>query len=116
MVFLPKLSKCFCEKSPSGVSDIDTVDKEKLSKRAKYLQKIREQLGGRFRMEYLGQLRQQSIKNYKDKSLDVEEIVLLEDSNKKLTYWNLDLVFRGGPGKPGNCPWRQIPGGAKAVM
>ncbi|GBM73944.1 hypothetical protein AVEN_29607-1 [Araneus ventricosus] len=67
----------------SGVADIDIADKEKLSKRAKYLQKIREQLRKRFRIENLGELRQQSIKNYENKPIKVGEIVLLEDSNKK---------------------------------
>ncbi|GBO33784.1 hypothetical protein AVEN_31649-1 [Araneus ventricosus] len=86
----------------SGVVDIDTVDKEKLSKRAKYLQKIREQLRARFRIEYLGQLRQQSIKNYENKPIEVGEIVLLEDSNKKRTHWNLARVLKLIPGRDGN--------------
>ncbi|GBO34475.1 hypothetical protein AVEN_17313-1 [Araneus ventricosus] len=46
---------------------------------------------------------------------------------KKLTYgvltifgstYSCEQAFSSeaarGPGKPGNCPWRQIPGGAKA--
>ncbi|GBN07377.1 hypothetical protein AVEN_182108-1 [Araneus ventricosus] len=85
---------CLREIPESGVADIDTVDKEKLSKRAKYLQKIREQLRARFRIEYLGQLRQQSIMNYENKPIEVGEIVLLEDSNKKRSHWNLARVLR----------------------
>ncbi|GBM46622.1 hypothetical protein AVEN_127541-1 [Araneus ventricosus] len=80
----PLTPEMFLREIPeSGVADIGTVDKEKLSKRAKYLQKIREQLRARFRIEYLGQLRQQSIKNYENKPIEVGEIVLLEDGNKK---------------------------------
>ncbi|GBM95034.1 hypothetical protein AVEN_212351-1 [Araneus ventricosus] len=52
----PLTPEMFLREIPeSGVADIDPVDKEKLSKRAKYLQKIREQLRARFRIEYLGQ-------------------------------------------------------------
>ncbi|GBL97618.1 hypothetical protein AVEN_49131-1 [Araneus ventricosus] len=86
----------------SGVTDIDTVDNEKLSKRAKYLQKIREQLRARFRIEYLGQLHQQSINNYENKPIKVGEIVLLEDSNKKRTHWNLNRVLKLILGRDGN--------------
>ncbi|GBM98590.1 hypothetical protein AVEN_215100-1 [Araneus ventricosus] len=79
----PLTPEMFLREIPqSGVADIDTVNKEKLGKRAKYLQKIREQLRARFRIEYLGQLRQQSIKNYENKPIKVGGIALLEDSNK----------------------------------
>ncbi|GBO33347.1 hypothetical protein AVEN_181333-1, partial [Araneus ventricosus] len=99
----PLTPEMFLREIPeSGVADIDTVDKEKLSKRAKYLQKIREQLRARFRIEYLGQLRQQSIKNYENKPIEVGEIVLLEDSNKKRTHWNLARVLKLIPGRDGN--------------
>ncbi|GBL91912.1 hypothetical protein AVEN_172815-1 [Araneus ventricosus] len=87
----------------SKVANIDIVDKEKLSKREKYLQKIREQLGARFRIEYLGQLRQQSIKNYENKPVKVGEIVLLDGSNKKRTHWNLARVLKLIPGRDGNA-------------
>lgn len=99
----PLTPEMFLREIPeSGVADIDTVDKEKLSKRAKYLQKIREQLRARFRIEYLGQLRQQSIKNYENKPIKVGEIVLLEDSNKKRSHWNLARVLKLIPGRDGN--------------
>ncbi|GFW34733.1 integrase catalytic domain-containing protein [Trichonephila clavipes] len=91
----PLTPEMFLQEIPeSGVPDIDTVDREKLSKRAKYLQKMRQQLRSKFRIEYLGQLRQQSIKNYKDKSLSVGEIVLLEDNSKKRAYWSLTRVLK----------------------
>ncbi|GFY25982.1 integrase catalytic domain-containing protein [Trichonephila clavipes] len=90
----PLTPEMFLREIPeSGVPDIDTVDREKLSKRAKYLQKIG-QRRSKFRIEYLGQLRQQSIKNYKDKPLSVGEIVLLEDNSKKHAYWNLARVLK----------------------
>ncbi|GFW41336.1 cubilin [Trichonephila clavipes] len=48
----------------------------------------------KFRIEYLGQLRQQSIKNYEDKPLSVGEIVQLEDNSKKRAYWSLARVLK----------------------
>ncbi|GFT51686.1 integrase catalytic domain-containing protein [Trichonephila clavipes] len=45
-MFLPEMPE-------SGVPDIDIVDREKLSKRIKYLQKMRQQLRSKFRIEYL---------------------------------------------------------------
>ncbi|GFQ78023.1 integrase catalytic domain-containing protein [Trichonephila clavata] len=85
----------------SGVPDVDLVDREKLSKRAKYIQSIRDQLGKRFRSDNLGQLRHQSVKNYQIKPLKVAEIVLLEDVNKKLTFWDLARVEKLIPGRDG---------------
>ncbi|GFX01132.1 integrase catalytic domain-containing protein [Trichonephila clavipes] len=60
------------------------------------------QLRSKFRIEYLGQLRQQSIKNYKDKPLSVGEIVLLEDNSKKRAYWSLARVLKLIPGRDGH--------------
>ncbi|GFQ90515.1 integrase catalytic domain-containing protein [Trichonephila clavata] len=83
----------------SGVPDVDLVDREKLSKRAKYIQSIRDQLRKRFRSEYLGQLRHQSVKNRQIKPLKVGEMVLLEDVNKKRTFWDLARVEKLIPGR-----------------
>ncbi|XP_035220187.1 uncharacterized protein LOC118193242, partial [Stegodyphus dumicola] len=94
--------KILHETPQSGVPDIDNVDKEKLSRRAKYHQRMRELLRVRFRSKYLGQLRQQSTRNYKNKPLSVGEIVLLEDQNKSRAYWNLARVIRVIPGRNGS--------------
>lgn len=92
----------FLHETPqSGVPDIDNVDKDKLSKRCKYLHRMRETLRLRFRSQYLGQLRQQSIKNYKSHPIKVDEIVLLEDPNKKRSFWNLAKVLKVIPGRDG---------------
>ncbi|GFQ86514.1 integrase catalytic domain-containing protein [Trichonephila clavata] len=85
----------------SGVPDIDLDDKEKLSKRAKYIQSIRDQLRKRFRSEYLEQLRHQSVRNRQIKPLTVGEMVLLEDVNKKRTFWDLARVEKLIPGRDG---------------
>lgn len=99
---LPLTPENFLHETPqSGVPDIDNVDKLKLSKRIKYLQRMKDLLRARFRSEYLGQLRQETIRNYKSKPLQVGEIVLLEDDNKKRTYWNLARVTKVIPGRDG---------------
>ncbi|GFY54996.1 integrase catalytic domain-containing protein [Trichonephila inaurata madagascariensis] len=75
--------------------------REKLSKRGKYIQSIRNQLRKRFRSEYLGRLRHQFVKNRRIKPLKVGEIVLLEDVNKKRTFWDLARVEKLIPGRNG---------------
>ncbi|GFU92684.1 integrase catalytic domain-containing protein [Trichonephila clavipes] len=98
----PLTPEMFLREIPEfGVPNIDNADREKLSKRAKYLQKMR-QLRSKFRIEYLGQLRQQFIKNYRDKPLSVGEIVLLEDNSKKRAYWSLARAFKLIPGRDGH--------------
>ncbi|GBM17032.1 hypothetical protein AVEN_133302-1 [Araneus ventricosus] len=87
----PLTPEMFLREIPeSGVADIGTVDKQKLSKRAKYLQKIREQLRARFRIEYHRQLRQQSIKNYENKPIE------------KRSHWNLARVLKLMTGRDAN--------------
>ncbi|XP_035206802.1 uncharacterized protein LOC118181717 [Stegodyphus dumicola] len=100
---LPLTPKKFLLETPqSCVPDIDNVDKEKLSRRAKFLQRMRELLRVRFLSECLGQLRQQPTRNYKNKPLSLGEIVFLEDQNKNRAYWNLARVIRVIPGRDGN--------------
>ncbi|GFU40207.1 integrase catalytic domain-containing protein, partial [Trichonephila clavipes] len=72
--FSPLTPERFLREIPkSGVPDIDLVDEEKLSKRAKYIQSMRDQLRKRFRSEYLVQLCHQSVKNRQIKPLNVGE-------------------------------------------
>ncbi|GFU26197.1 integrase catalytic domain-containing protein [Nephila pilipes] len=58
-------------------------------------------LRSQFRSQYLGQLRQQSIKIYNIQPIKVDEIVLLEDNNKRRSYWNLARVLKVIPGRDG---------------
>lgn len=87
------------ELSSSGVPDLDLVDSSKLSRRAKYRQRIRSALRNRFRNEYLGQLRQQALKKNMFKQLKIGEVVLLEEMNKKRIHWPLAKVVEIFPGK-----------------
>ncbi|GFS47781.1 integrase catalytic domain-containing protein [Nephila pilipes] len=51
--------------------------------------------------QFDGQLRQQSIKIYNTQPIKVDEIVLLEDNNKRGSYWNLARVLKVIPGRDG---------------
>lgn len=53
---------------------------------------MRDQLRRQFRSEYLEKLRQHSVTNFQVKSLQIEEIVLLDNANKKRDFWNLASV------------------------
>ncbi|GFV37435.1 integrase catalytic domain-containing protein [Trichonephila clavipes] len=55
-----------------------------------------------FRSEYLGQLRHQAVKNHQIKQLKVGNIVLLEDVNKKRTFWDLACVKKQIPCRDGH--------------
>ncbi|GFS37118.1 integrase catalytic domain-containing protein, partial [Nephila pilipes] len=92
----------FLHETPiSGVPDVDNIDKSKLNKRCKYIHRLRKTLRSQFRSQYLGQLRQQSIKIYNTQPIKVDEIVLLEDNNKRRSYWNLARVLKAIPGRYG---------------
>ncbi|XP_015907984.1 uncharacterized protein [Parasteatoda tepidariorum] len=77
-----------------GVPDIDNIDK-----RAKYWQRIRDDLRRRFRIEYLGQLRYQASKDKKIDQLTVGDVVLFEDINKRRIHWPLAKILELLPGK-----------------
>ncbi|GFT08319.1 integrase catalytic domain-containing protein [Nephila pilipes] len=51
--------------------------------------------------QFDGKLRQQSIKIYNTQPIKVDEIVLLEDNNKRRSYWNLARVLKVIPGRDG---------------
>lgn len=85
----------------SDVTDIDIVDNKELNKRAQYKQKLRDILRQRFRVEYLGQLRQESVRQRKTKPLNEGDIVLLESEVKKRHCWSLARVLQLMPGKDG---------------
>ncbi|GFT35718.1 uncharacterized protein NPIL_59361 [Nephila pilipes] len=89
------------ERPISDVPDVYNIDKSELNKRCKYIHRFRQTLRSQFRSQYLGQLRQQSIKIYNTQPINVDEIVLLEDNNKRRSYWNLARVLKVIPGQDG---------------
>ncbi|GFY63176.1 integrase catalytic domain-containing protein [Trichonephila inaurata madagascariensis] len=56
----------------------------------------------RFRIEYLGQLREQTQRHRKSRPLTVGEVVVVENSLKNLTLWSLARVIQLIPGKDGH--------------
>ncbi|GFT11444.1 integrase catalytic domain-containing protein [Trichonephila clavipes] len=85
----------------SDVTDIDCLDHQEINKRIRHVQTIREQLRKRFRIEYLGQLREQTQHHRKLRSLTVGEVVVVENSLKNRTLWSLARVIQLIPEKDG---------------
>ncbi|GFY64435.1 integrase catalytic domain-containing protein [Trichonephila inaurata madagascariensis] len=86
----------------SDVTDIDCLDHQEINKRIRNVQTIREQLRKRFRIEYLGQLREQTQRHRKSRPLTVGEVVVVENSLKNRTLWSLARVIQLIPGKDGH--------------
>ncbi|GFV85031.1 integrase catalytic domain-containing protein [Trichonephila clavipes] len=86
----------------SDVTDIDCLDHQEINKRIRHVQTIREQLRKRFRIEYLGQLREQTQHHRKLRPLTVGEVVVVENSLKNRTLWSLARVIQLIPGKDGH--------------
>ncbi|XP_055928608.1 uncharacterized protein LOC129959745 [Argiope bruennichi] len=72
-----------------GVPDLDNLESTSLQKIHMYRLKLREDLRKRFRLEYLGHLRQNTNKIRKADGNKVGEIVLIENKNLKRLYWHL---------------------------
>ncbi|GFY45245.1 integrase catalytic domain-containing protein [Trichonephila inaurata madagascariensis] len=86
----------------SDVTDIDCLDHQEINKRIRHVQTIREQLRKRFRIEYLGQLREQTQRQRKSRPLTVGEVVVVENSLNNRTMWSLARVIQLIPGKDGH--------------
>ncbi|GFT64242.1 DUF5641 domain-containing protein [Nephila pilipes] len=96
----PLTPMMFLQELPSsGIPDIDSVDSKLLSRRAKYRQRIRDNLRNRFRSEYLGQLRQHALKRDVLQKLCVGDVVLVEDINKRRLHWPLAKIIEIFPGR-----------------
>ncbi|GFQ89922.1 integrase catalytic domain-containing protein [Trichonephila clavata] len=86
----------------SDVTDIDCLDHQEINKRIRHVQAIREQLKKRFRIEYLGQLREQTQRHRKSRPLTVGDVVVLESNLKNRTLWSLARITELIPGKDGH--------------
>ncbi|GFX80041.1 DUF5641 domain-containing protein [Trichonephila clavipes] len=70
-----------------GVQELDQIDENKLNKRLLYQNRIQNDLRKRFRVEYVGQLREtRNIKG--ENTLSEEDIVLMGDDHTKRLNWN----------------------------
>ncbi|XP_035228353.1 uncharacterized protein LOC118200503 [Stegodyphus dumicola] len=83
-----------------GTADLDHLDRNKLVKRERYCQELREQFRRRFRKEYLGQLVQKA--GTSDKIFKVGEVVLVGSENQKRLNWPLAVIEELYPGRDGH--------------
>ncbi|GFT28235.1 integrase catalytic domain-containing protein [Nephila pilipes] len=93
-MFLQELKEC-------GVPDLDHLESISLQKRFLYRAKLREDLRKRFRLEYLGHLRQNTKTIRRSHGVTVGEVVLVENKNLKRLCWPLGKVTETFPGKDG---------------
>lgn len=85
-----------------GLPDCDVIDREKLKKRFKYRQFLKEELRKRFRSEYLGQLKYASAKKLAEgRQIKLGDIVLIGNDCSKRLEWPLGRVIELLPGKDG---------------
>ncbi|KAF8765246.1 hypothetical protein HNY73_023228 [Argiope bruennichi] len=75
---------------------------EYFRKRRLYRCKLQEDLRNRFRLEYLGQLRQKTKKMIKTHDFKVGEVVIVEVTNQKRLNWSLGKITEIVPGKDGS--------------
>ncbi|GFX79547.1 integrase catalytic domain-containing protein [Trichonephila clavipes] len=81
-----------------GVPELDQIDENKLNKRLVYRNRIQNDLRKRFRVEYLGQLREtRNIK--RESTLSEGDIALVGDDHTKRLNWNLGKILKLYPGK-----------------
>ncbi|XP_035220808.1 uncharacterized protein LOC118193777 [Stegodyphus dumicola] len=81
-------------------ADLDHLDRNKLVKRERYCQELREQFRRRFWKEYLGQLVQKA--GTSDKIFKVGEVVLVGSENQKRINWPLAVIEELYPGRDGH--------------
>ncbi|GFQ84442.1 DUF5641 domain-containing protein [Trichonephila clavata] len=86
----------------SGTPDLNDLDSISLNKRYKYRQRIRYDLEKRFRIEYLGYLRQSSKHKKENSQVQVGDIVFVSSDNLKKIDWPLARVIQLFPSKDGD--------------
>ncbi|GFW44307.1 DUF5641 domain-containing protein [Trichonephila clavipes] len=83
-----------------GVPELDQIDENKLNKILVYRNRIQNDLRKRFRVEYLGQLREtRNIKGENTLSEGDIVCVLVGDDHTKRLNWNLGKILELYPGK-----------------
>lgn len=80
------------------VPDCDLVDSSFLKGRLIYIQTLRDNLQKRFRIEYLGQLKN-TFKRKDERRIALGDIVLIGDDMRRRNNWPLDWVVELLPGK-----------------
>ncbi|XP_018394549.1 PREDICTED: uncharacterized protein LOC108773287 [Cyphomyrmex costatus] len=93
-----EVAKVATEIKEIDVPNCDQIEEQKLDKKFAYRQKIKDDLRSRFRVEYLGELLHHNNNKRKEFwKIQVGDIVLVEDENKKRIEWPLarvkDVIF-----------------------
>ena len=87
----------FSDMSPTEEWDI--IDHNTLNRRTRYIASIREQLKIRFKQEYLSLLLQ--LKGKPGYKIQIGDVVLIEDENRKRVLWPLGQIIQVYPGNDG---------------
>ncbi|XP_050306311.1 uncharacterized protein LOC126743323 [Anthonomus grandis grandis] len=88
------------EQTDWGLPDCDSVDRASLCRKARHIQRLRDDLRARFRTEYMGQLKLLS-KNAKCSPVRIGDVVLIGNDNSKRTDWPMGKVSELLSGKDG---------------
>ncbi|CAL8117960.1 unnamed protein product [Orchesella dallaii] len=83
----------------SEVPEADVTDRKSLTKRLKYIQRLREDFRSRFRKEYLGQMT--TARKKATRALREGEMVLIGQENKKRIDWPIGKIIQVIPGRDG---------------
>ncbi|GFQ76390.1 nose resistant to fluoxetine protein 6 [Trichonephila clavata] len=86
----------------SVITDIDCLEHQEINKRIRHVQAIREQLKKRFKIEYLGKLREETQHHRKSRPLTVGYVVVRENNLRNRTLWSLARIMELIPGKDGH--------------
>lgn len=85
----------------TGLPDLDNLENVNLKGRLRYLLKLKKDLRSRFRVEYLGQLKNSKGVAKNDKKIAVGDVVLVGHDNQKRINWPLAKIIEVYPGKDG---------------
>ena len=83
--------------------EIERIDNKDLRRRAKYLQKCRENLWQRWKSEYIRALRERHNLKFKDTDLKIQtgEVVMIKGDEKNRGEWSIGIVEKLIEGKDG---------------
>ncbi|GFQ77216.1 DUF1758 domain-containing protein [Trichonephila clavata] len=95
-------TKSYISKFVAEIMGLKSIDSISLNKRYKYRQRIRYDLEKRFRIEYLGYLRQSSKHKKENSQVQVGDIVFVSSDNLKKIDWPLARVIQLFPSKDGD--------------
>lgn len=85
----------------TGLPDLDNLENVNLKGRLRYLLKLKKDLRSRFRVEYLGQLKNSKGVAKNDKKIAVGDVVLVGHDNQKRINWPLAKIIEVYPSKDG---------------